>query len=115
MWNLPKTWKVGFEFIINDVKYVHGTGYSGKYGHVQASYDNRMSTVIGHLHSVAGVEYIANSKDIIFGMCCGCGIDRKAYAFEYGQAFKRKPILGCGVVSYTSKGTNASFYPMEMK
>ena len=115
IWKLPVGWVDGFEFIVNNVKYTHGTGYSGKYAHVQSAYDNRMSTVIGHLHSVAGVEYVANSKDIIFGMSVGCGIDNKKYAFAYGQAFKRKPIVSCGVVSYTKKGVNATVYPMEMK
>lgn len=74
--SLPKGWRDDFEFIIDNVKYMHGTGYSGKYAHTQAAYDNRMSCVIGHLHTIGGVEYMANNKDIIFGMGVGCGIDR---------------------------------------
>ena len=50
------------------VRYQHGTGYSGKYAHIQAAYDNRQSTVVGHTHSSLGGEYIANYKDRIFGM-----------------------------------------------
>jgi predicted phosphodiesterase len=115
IWSLPDGWVDDFEFIFDNVKYIHGTGYSGKYAHVQAAYDNRMSTVMGHLHAVAGVEYMANSNDIIFGMSVGCGIDTKALAFAYGKGFRRKPIVSCGVVSHTRRGTNATVYPMEMK
>ena len=115
IWNLPKGWVDGFEFIIDDVLYKHGTGYSGKYSHIQAAMDSRMSTVIGHTHSVCGVQYIANERQIIFGMNVGCGISRKSLAFAYGKDFKRKPIVSVGVVSYTKKGTNAMVLPMEMK
>lgn len=114
MWQLPKGWKDEFDFIFDGVLYTHGTGYSGRNGHILAAFDNRMSTVTGHLHSVAGVEYLANSKSLIFGMAVGCGIDSKKYAFEYGKGFRRKPIVSCGVVSYTSKGTNATVFPMEL-
>ena len=113
MWNLPKGWKDGWHWSFDGVLYTHGTGYSGKNGHVMAAFDNRMSTVTGHLHSVAGVEYLANSNGLIFGMGVGCGIDDKAYAFEYGKGFRRKPIVSCGVVSYTNKGINATVFPMK--
>jgi len=114
MWNLPRGWIDGFDFIINDVLYTHGTGYSGKTGHIMAAFDNRMSTVTGHLHAVAGVEYLANSKSLIFGMAVGCGIDDKKHAFDYGKGFRRKPIVSCGVVSTTKHGTNAFVFPMEI-
>lgn len=114
MWNLPDGWKDGYEFILDNVLYTHGIGYSGANGHIQAAFDNRMSTVIGHLHAHAGVEYIANSKDLIFGMNVGCGIDAKKYAFSYGRGFRRKPIVSCGVVSHTKFGINAAVYPMML-
>lgn len=112
MWNLPKGWVDDFSFEINGVHFKHGMGYSGKFAHVQAAVDERQSTVIGHLHSSAGVEWMANSKQIMFGMQVGCGLDRKAYAFAYGKDFRRKPILGCGIV--TEGGKNAQFIPMNM-
>ena len=112
MWHLPSKWIDDFEFEIDGVKYEHGTGYSGKYAHVNAAFDNRQSTVIGHGHSVAGVEWSANSRDVIFGMNVGCGIDRKSYAFGYGKGFRRKPILGCGLV--TDNGRYAQFIKMEL-
>lgn len=112
IWSLPKKWHTMHEVTIDRVKYAHGTGYGGKYPHVQAAYDNRQSTVIGHLHSVAGVEWSANSKDCIFGMAVGCGISRKAYTFAYNKNFRRKPILGAGLV--TDSGKYAQFVKMEL-
>jgi hypothetical protein len=41
-----------------------------------------------------------------------CGIDRKAYAFNYGRDFKDKPVLGCGVV--LENGRIPMFVPMPM-
>ena len=111
IWKLPKGWVDRFEFEFDGVLYKHGTGCSGKYGHVTAAVNCRQSVVIGHLHSVLGVEYIVSSKDRIFGMCVGCGIDQKRYAFAYGKDFKRKPILGCGVV--VNNGQDA--FPIAMK
>lgn len=114
IWNLPKDWKDDFCHIIDDVKYIHGTGYSGKMAHLQAAQDNRMSTVMGHLHSVCGIEYTANEIDCIWGMSVGCGIDRKSRAFDYGMDAKHKPILACGIVEYTRYGVNPRLFRMEM-
>jgi len=115
IWKLPIDWFDSFEWEFDNVIYKHGTGSSGKYAHVQCAVDARQSCVIGHTHATAGVEWLANSKEIIFGMNVGCGVDRKTYAFKYGKDFRRKPILGCGVVSVSSKGTNAQFVPMTLK
>lgn len=112
MWKLPKGWKDDFEHIFDNVLYKHGTGMSGRYAHVTAAERARLSTVIGHVHASAGVEYIASSRDCIFGMNVGSGIDKKAYAFAYGKDFPRKPILGCGVV--TDNGKFAQFFPMSL-
>lgn len=112
IWDLPEGWDDDFGFTIDKVRYEHGTGRSGRYAHVQAAYDNRMSTVIGHLHSNAGIEWSANYKDRLFGMAVGCGIDRKKYAFTYGRDFKRKPLLSCAIV--TDQGKYAQVIPMEI-
>lgn len=98
IWNLPSKWIDAFDFEIDDVLYKHGTGYGGKTPHLMAAQAARMNTVIGHAHTVAGVEYDASERDCIFGMSVGCGIDRHTYAFDYGRDFKKKPILSCGVV-----------------
>ena len=112
IWSLPRGWRDGFEFTIRGVLYKHGTGFSGKYAHVMAAERSRMATVIGHTHSSGGVEYLASSKDCIFGMNVGSGLDRKKYAFAYGKDFPRKPILGCGIT--TDNGKFAQFFPMQI-
>jgi len=95
---LPSSWKFSFNHLIDNVMYTHGTGYSGKYPHVQAATDEGRSVVIGHCHSVLGIEYLMNSTSRKFGLSTGCGIDRKKYGFAYGKDFRRKPALGCGVI-----------------
>jgi hypothetical protein len=113
MWKLPNGWKDGFSFVFDDVCYMHGSS-SGKFGHIQHAIDNRMSTVIGHIHSTAGIEYLANERDVIFAMCVGCGLDRHKYAFEYGKMFRKKPIVACGVVSNTKYGSYGTVYTMPL-
>ena len=109
IWNLPNNWQDDFEFTLDNVVYKHGTAFSGQYPHMVAAFNARQSAVIGHCHSTAGIDWIANSRDCIFGLSVGCGIDRRAYAFEYGRDFKRKPIIGCGVV--LEAGKYAQFVP----
>lgn len=114
IWGLPKGWKDDFSHIVGGVKYIHGTAYSGKMAHLQAAHDNRMSTVMGHLHTVCGIDYSANEEDCIFGMSVGCGINRKTYAFEYGRDSKSKPILSCCLVEYTKNGVNPRIFKMAL-
>jgi len=112
IWGLPKGWQDNFSFTIHNVIFEHGTGYCGDNAHLKAAYNNRQSTVIGHTHAQGSISYLANEKDCIFGMNVGCGINRHTYAFEYGRDFKKKPIVGCGVV--TDGGRFAQFFPMEL-
>lgn len=112
IWQLPKGWKNEFAFEINGVRYQHGTGYSGDNAHLKAAYNNRQSSVIGHTHANAGVGYIANEKDCIFGMNVGCGIDKDTYAMNYGRDFKKKPIISCGVV--TDHGQYCQIFTMPI-
>jgi predicted phosphodiesterase len=109
---LPKTWELADEFIINDVLFKHGINCLGVDGAYNAAIRERMSTVIGHAHAFAGCKYQANKREIIFGMNVGCGIDIDAYAFAYGKHDKNRPILGCGIV-YDSG--HAEFIPMGLE
>jgi predicted phosphodiesterase len=99
IWNLPKGWKDDFSFIIDNVLYTHGTGNSGKLAHLNLALHNRMSTVIGHSHSFAGIAFTASPRDCIFGMNVGSGVDNSALAFAYGKDLKSKPIVSCGIIS----------------
>lgn len=94
----PKGWQWADSWEIDGVVYEHGEGFSGREGAIKAALANMQSTVIGHIHSFAGIQYSANSKHLIFGFNVGCLIDRHAYAFNYGAKMKNKPILGCGIV-----------------
>lgn len=111
IWDLPSGWKDAFRHEIDGVLYTHGTGMSGPV-HVKCAVQNRQSSVVGHIHHTGAVEYLVSERDRIFGINVGCGIDRKAYAFEYGRDFTRKPFLGCGVV--TDEGKYAQVFPMEL-
>lgn len=112
IWKLPRGWKNEFAFEIDNVRYQHGTGYSDDNAHLKAAYNNRQSSVIGHTHANAGVGYIANEKDCIFGMNVGCGIDKDTYAMNYGRDFKKKPIISCGVV--TDHGQYCQIFTMPI-
>lgn len=94
----PPGWKWSDEFVIDGVCYIHGKGYSGNQGALNAAKDRGMSTVIGHLHADSGLLFYNSGKKTIFGLNVGCGIDPKAYAFAYGKDCRKKPVLSCGVV-----------------
>lgn len=110
VWDTPKGWKIGLHHIIHNTKYTHGSQYKGSNSHRHAAYDNRMSTVIGHVHTELGVCHIGNDVDVIFGMVCGCGIDRDKYAFEYERENRIRPLVGLGVT--TDRGRYAQVFSM---
>lgn len=94
----PKGWVWADEHEIDGVIYEHGESFSGQQGAIKSANANMQSTVIGHIHSHAGIQFSANQKHLIFGFNVGCLIDNSAYAFAYGKKFKSKPILGCGII-----------------
>lgn len=102
-WQFPKGWEAADHYIEDNVLYQHGIGAAGETGAITKALNERMSNVQGHNHSVFGVNYKANQKDIIFGMSVGCGVDNNAYAFNYGKYAIKKPVIGCGVVMSSSE------------
>jgi predicted phosphodiesterase len=112
IWNFPSTWYDAFSWEIFGVRYTHGTGLGGTNAHIKAAESSRQSCVIGHTHSTLGGVYLVSERDRIFAVNCGCGIDRHAYAFEYGRYFPKKPALGCAVV--TDKGNYWQTFAMEL-
>ena len=76
----------------------HGDSHGGQYPHVSSAISNGVSTIIGHHHTIAGVEHIKTNGMSIWGMCTGSLIDFESYVFNYARDGKRKPQLGCGVV-----------------
>lgn len=59
----------------------------------------RTSLVLGHEHGRFEVQYAASSSALYFGAYAGCLIDRKSMAFAYGKLHRKKPILGCMVIT----------------
>lgn len=98
----PPTWEWAIHFVLDGVRYEHGDAAgersSGSTAIRNLPIKNMQSTVFGHFHVHAGIEYAANPRMLYFGMNVGCLIDKDAYAFEYGKMWKTKPIISCGLV-----------------
>ncbi len=95
---MPKGWKINDRWELDDIIFEHGIGRSGSQGAIKAAMANMQSTVIGHLHSHAGILYYGNKKSLIFGFNVGALIDDRKYAFEYGRFTSSKSVLGCGII-----------------
>ena len=91
-------WEFEDEFEFNDVIYTHGTGTSGRMSAITRALNAGQSTVIGHLHTDAGILYHRLKNKTIFGMVVGCGVDENSYGMNYAKNFPRKSIISCGVV-----------------
>lgn len=94
----PPGWSWKDQHIIDGVVYEHGEGFSGFNGALNCALKNGAPTVIGHIHSHAGILYSADAQRILYGFNVGCLIDKDAYAFRYGKNLKHKPLLGVGII-----------------
>ena len=110
IWKIPDSWEISNQYIIDKVLYHHGFSAT-KNAAITAAIYNRMSTVQGHGHTTACINYSASTIDCIWGMSVGTGIDRKAMAFAYSEGFKEKPIVSCGTVEY---GENPHLHRMQL-
>ena len=91
---ITPTWTYADHFIIDGVKYTHGTGRQSR----QRSQQDMISNVQGHFHAQSYIEnYVGADGTRRFAMQIGCGINVNEYAFAYGKHFA-KPHLNCGVV-----------------
>jgi hypothetical protein len=97
-WEAPNTWKWAEHWEFNGVLYTHGTGFSGANAAITIASMHRQNTVIGHIHSFAGIQYNVSKKDIVWGMMVGGAIDDKSYAAHYAKDQLKKSIVGCGIV-----------------
>lgn len=104
----PKHWHWADRWVLDGVVFEHGENVSGPLGALNAANQNRMSTVIGHLHTFGGAVHSDAFDSKIWGMNTGCLIDVNAYAFKYAKNYRKKPTLGCGVI----KNGNPYFVPM---
>ena len=88
----PK-WNWTERIVYDGVQYVHGEGGTAR----TKSKNDMMSTVQGHIHTQAYVEWAVGRNFKVFGMQVGCGVDGGSYAAAYAKNFKKQAI-GCGVV-----------------
>lgn len=94
-WQWQKYWRIDskYPFIIE-----HGDDWGGRYPHVNAAIHNGISTILGHHHSISGIEHLKTSQQEIWGMCVGSMINFDAFAFEYARNNRFKPIFSVGVI-----------------
>jgi hypothetical protein len=97
-WEAPKSWKWSEHWEIDGVLYTHGTGFSGANAAIKIATRHRQNTVIGHIHSEAGIQYSASKVDLVWGMQLGGALDDKSYAAHYAKDQLKKSIVGCGVI-----------------
>lgn len=116
IFDLPESWVYRDEWRFTQFKHpfrcIHGMGYSGKDGHINAAKDSGISTAIGHLHSFAGINHIKMlGGERIWGFNTGCLIKPDEIAFKYGKYSRPQPTLGCGVVF--NSGSMPVWFPLE--
>ena len=97
IWKTPG-WKWEYEFIIDDVCYLHGSKRGGVHPAWTMAGKKLMSVVMGHCHSRSGVKWRANPLRRIFSVDVGCGIDVDAFQFAYGKHIDERPILSAAVI-----------------
>jgi len=86
-------WNWVESIIYDDVLFEHGEG-----GQAAAkAKNNLMSSVCGHTHTLAYVQWFVGKRFKVFGMQVGCGVDSTTYAAAYAKNFKKQSI-GCSVV-----------------
>jgi len=91
-------WVWDWDFVIDDIYFFHGEGCSGIHPAFNAAKKMLLSTVMGHIHTAAGVKWLANPKRRIFSMDVSTGIDDRKMAFAYGKHAKQRSMLGAGVI-----------------
>lgn len=101
-------WNFQEEFEYDDVRYIHGEQGTAR----NRAKKDLISTVQGHRHPEAYVEYFVGKNFRIFGMQVGCGIDHKSYAMAYAKAGP-KPAIGAGLV--LNHGKRAVIRLMDLK
>ena len=94
----PAGWQWAERWEIDNVVYEHGEPGSGPNAARNAAMMNMKSTVIGHVHSYAGIYDFANFHTELFGFNVGCLIDSTQPAFDYAKLNRAKPILGVGII-----------------
>ena len=93
-------WEWDYEWIVDDVAYIHGTGASsGITPAFNVAKARIQSTVSGHVHSASSICWSAGpTGNKIFGFNVPCGVDKDHILMYYSRNFIKKPVNGAGVV-----------------
>lgn len=92
------TWDWDHSFVFDNVFYTHGDGWSGQFPAFAAAKARLQSTVSGHCHSIASINWIKGPNTAYFGMNVGSGVDQSHSALAYSKPHLKKAILSCGIV-----------------
>ena len=98
----PKTWTFHDRFVLKtvrgDVLLIHGHQRGVTRAAGNTTNKTHMSTVFGHMHSLAHVVYRNTARGMCFEMCVGSLIDDNNQAFDYNNLDLSRPILTAGVI-----------------
>lgn len=116
VWQTPRwEWVEDYTILPDDEQrrcYVtHGTGRAGIHPAYNLAKEMACSCVMGHVHSVGGIKWLANPYKRWFGLDTGALTDDKLYAFAYAKPCRKKTILGLGLYD-TDDSTKTGFIAM---
>jgi hypothetical protein len=92
---MPDTWTAGMSYEQDNVFYHHGGSGGDAFRY---AINSGKSTVQGHLHTRAFVQWSTSRHRQLFGMQVGCGIDFSKRTYDYARANPVDPSIGAGVV-----------------
>ena len=102
VYQIPKGWRLHDELTVTTpmgpVTFMHGDERGGSRVAGKTAQLFGGSVVRGHMHTKSYVHYHSLKRALIFDMVVGCGIDKKAVAFEYSKKDLLRPILSAGVI-----------------
>jgi metallophosphoesterase superfamily enzyme len=96
----PGRWNWELEHEIDGVLYMHGHRKCGggmHPAHLTLKKGLDMSLVLGHFHTIGGVNPLPGRKALRWGMDVGCLVDRLHPAMAYARG-AAKQMMSCGVV-----------------
>lgn len=94
----PADWVWAAQWRVDGIAFQHGDGFSGPQAALQVAVQNGCPSVIGHVHSFAGVQFTKSLGGVLWGMNAGCLIDPDSIAMRYAKHGRNKPIIGTGVI-----------------
>lgn len=81
------------------IQIIHGMGYAGQSALRNVSLDSGdRCTIMGHLHSHAGILYTKTAFKDVWAMNVGSLISPESFAFQYAKQNRNQAQLGIGVV-----------------